>query len=133
MAQAGSQGHPGSRIVGRRSAAYAAFCSAGECTPETAVTGCIRMQIELDREQKELIERAVASGRLRRPEEAIQEALALWIERERRREEILTAIDEAERSVIRGESIPLTELSIRELAEDVKRRGRARSRAAPLK
>ena len=91
------------------------------------------MQIELDREQQELIERAIASGRLRRPEDAIHEALVLWIERERRREEILTAIDEAEASIGRGEGIPITERSIRELAEDVKRRGRARSRAATSK
>jgi Arc/MetJ-type ribon-helix-helix transcriptional regulator len=91
------------------------------------------MQIELDREQQELIERAVAGGRLQRPEDAIREALALWIERERRREEILAAIDEAERSVARGEGIAISEPSIRELAEDVKRRGRARSRAAASK
>jgi Arc/MetJ-type ribon-helix-helix transcriptional regulator len=91
------------------------------------------MQIELDREQQELIERAVAGGRLRRPEDAIREALALWIERERRREEILAAIDEAERSVARGEGILISEPSTRELAEDVKRRGRARSRAAASK
>jgi Arc/MetJ-type ribon-helix-helix transcriptional regulator len=91
------------------------------------------MQIELDREQQELIERAVAGGRLRRPEDAIREALALWIERERGREEILAAIDEAEGSVARGEGIPIGKPSIRELAEDVKRRGRARSRAAASK
>jgi Arc/MetJ-type ribon-helix-helix transcriptional regulator len=91
------------------------------------------MQIELDREQQELIERAIAGGRLRRPEDAVREALVLWIERERRREEILAAVDEAEASVRRGEGIPITEQSIRELAEDVKRRGRARSRAATSK
>jgi len=85
------------------------------------------MQIDLDREQRELIERAVADGRLRRPEDAIREALALWIERERRREEILAAIDEAERSLLCEEAIPMTGQSLRELAEDVKRRGRARA------
>ena len=89
------------------------------------------MQIELDREQQELIERAIAGGRLRRPEDAVREALVLWIER--RREEILAAVDEAEASVSRGEGTPVTEQSIRELAEDVKRRGRARSRAATSK
>jgi Arc/MetJ-type ribon-helix-helix transcriptional regulator len=85
------------------------------------------MQVELDREQQELINRAVAAGRLRRPEDAVQEALRLWVERERRREEILAAIDEAELSVARGESIEITETSIRELAADVKRQGRARA------
>ena len=59
----------------------------------------------------------------------MQEALALWVERERRREEILAAIDEAEASLVRGEGVIITKSSMRELAEDVKRRGRARLRA----
>jgi Arc/MetJ-type ribon-helix-helix transcriptional regulator len=86
-----------------------------------------RKLCDLDREQLELIERAVADGRLRRPEDAVREALALWIERERRRDEILAAIDDAERSLLSEDAIPVTEKSLRELAEDVKRRGRARA------
>jgi hypothetical protein len=39
---------------------------------------------------------------------------------------ILAAVDEAEASVACGEGIVVTEASMRELAEDVKRRGRAR-------
>jgi hypothetical protein len=46
-------------------------------------------------------------------------------ERERRREEILGAIDEAEASLAQGEDIIITRFSMRELAEDVKHRGRA--------
>jgi hypothetical protein len=38
----------------------------------------------------------------------------------------LGAIDEAEASLARGEDIVITKFSMRELAEDVKHRGRAR-------
>jgi hypothetical protein len=58
--------------------------------------------------------------------EAVKEALSLWEERERRRVEILSAVDEAEASVARGEGLPVTQQSMGELAADVKRRGRAR-------
>jgi len=56
----------------------------------------------------------------------VQEALSLWEERERRRLEILAAVDEAEASLARGEGHVITQESMRELAEEVKRRGRAR-------
>jgi hypothetical protein len=36
-------------------------------------------------EQTELIRKALESLRLQRPEDAVQEALTLWVERERRR------------------------------------------------
>jgi Arc/MetJ-type ribon-helix-helix transcriptional regulator len=87
------------------------------------------VQVELTIEQQEFVRRAVASGRVRDAEGAVQEALALWVERERRREDILAAIDEAEVSLARGEGLVITRSSMRELAEDVKRRGRARLRA----
>jgi Arc/MetJ-type ribon-helix-helix transcriptional regulator len=84
------------------------------------------MQIELTSEQQEFIRRAIETGRVKRTEEAVQQALELWVERERTREEILTAIDEAEASLGRGAGIIITKESMTELAEDVKRRGRAR-------
>jgi len=87
------------------------------------------VEVELSIEQQEFVRRAVASGRVRDAEGAVREALTLWIERERRREEILAAIDEAEASLARGEGLVITKSSMRELAEDVKRRGRARLRA----
>jgi hypothetical protein len=52
--------------------------------------------------------------------------LELTKERERRRQKILGAIDEAEASLARGEEIIITKFSMRGLAEDVKHRGRAR-------
>jgi hypothetical protein len=63
---------------------------------------------------------------LRREEDALKEALSLWEERERTRAEILAAVDEAEASLARGEGRVVTQESMRELAEEVKRRGRAR-------
>jgi len=87
------------------------------------------MQIELNPEQREFIRRAVASGRLRRAEDAVQEALLLWMDRERRRDDILAAIDEAEESLNQAEAIPINQGSMRELAGDVKSHGRMRARA----
>jgi Arc/MetJ-type ribon-helix-helix transcriptional regulator len=54
-----------------------------------------RVQLQLTKEQQEFIRRAIQSGRIQSAEAAVKEALALWVERERRREEILVAIDEA--------------------------------------
>ena len=56
----------------------------------------------------------------------MQEALALWEERERTRVEILAAVDIAEASLARGEGRVITQESMCELAEQVKQRGRAR-------
>ena len=83
------------------------------------------MQIDLTPEQQEFVRRAVDSGRFERAEDAVQAAIAQWVERERRRTEILAAVDIAKASVDSGEGIDITEHSMRALAEDVKRRGRA--------
>jgi Arc/MetJ-type ribon-helix-helix transcriptional regulator len=84
------------------------------------------MQIHLTPEQSDFIRRAIDTGRLKGAEEAVQQALALWIERERRRDEILTVVDAAEASLARGEGRIMTKEAMRELAEDVNRRGRER-------
>ena len=84
------------------------------------------MQVALTPEQQDFIRRAVESGRFERAEDAVQEAMGFWVERERRRAEILAAVDAAQASIDRGEGIEITQQSMRELAEDVKRRGRAR-------
>jgi putative addiction module CopG family antidote len=84
------------------------------------------MEVQLTPDQKAFVRQAIESGRLRREEDALKEALSLWEERERRRLEILAAVDEAEASLARGEGRPVTQESMRELAESVKQRGRAR-------
>jgi len=63
------------------------------------------MRIDLSPEQQDFVRRAVDSGRFKRAEEAVQEALGLWVERERRRAEILAAVDAAQASIDRGEGI----------------------------
>ena len=82
------------------------------------------MQIDLTPEQQDFVRQAVASGRFERPEDAVKAAITLWIERERRRSEILAAVDIAKSSIDRGEGTEITRESMRALAEDVKRRGR---------
>ena len=84
------------------------------------------MEVQLTSDQKAFVRQAIESGRLRREEDAVKEALSLWEERERARAEILAAVDGAEDSLTRGEGGAITQQSMRELAEEVKRRGRAR-------
>ena len=84
------------------------------------------MEVHLTPDQKAFVRQAIESGRLLREEDAVKEALSLWEERERTRAEILVAVDEAEASLARGDGRIITQESMRELAEDVKRRGRAR-------
>ena len=84
------------------------------------------MNVELTADQRAFVQRAIESGRFSREEDAVQEALALWEERERRRLEILAMVDEAEASLARGEGREITEESMKALAEEIKQRGRRR-------
>ena len=84
------------------------------------------MEVQLTPDQRAFVRQAIESGRLLREEDAVKEVLVLWEERERTRAEILAAVDEAEASLARGEGRVITQESMRELAEEVKRRGRAR-------
>jgi putative addiction module CopG family antidote len=84
------------------------------------------MQIDLTPEQQDFVRQAVESGRFARAEDAVQAALALWVERERRRAEILAAVDAARAAIRRGEGVDITAESMRALADGVKQRGRAR-------
>ena len=85
------------------------------------------MEVQLTPDQRAFIRQAIETGRLDREEDAVKEALLLWEERERRRLEILAAVDEAEASLVRGEGRSVTILEeTRQLVEEVKRRGMAR-------
>ena len=84
------------------------------------------MNVELTPDQRSFVQRAIESGRFSREEEAVREALALWEDRERRRLEILAALDEADASLARGEGREITEESMQALAEEIKQRGRQR-------
>jgi Arc/MetJ-type ribon-helix-helix transcriptional regulator len=84
------------------------------------------MDVELTSDQKAFVRRAIESGRLHTEEDAVQEALALWEERERQRAEFLLTLDDARASLARGEGRVITQESIRQLVEEAKERGRAR-------
>jgi Arc/MetJ-type ribon-helix-helix transcriptional regulator len=84
------------------------------------------MENQLTADQKAFARRAVETGRLHSEEEAVQEALALWEERERGRVELLATLDDARASLARGEGRVVTRESMRELAAEVRDRGRAR-------
>ena len=87
------------------------------------------MNVELTPDQRAFVQRAIESGRFTREEEAIEEALALWERRERRRLEIVAMVDEADVSLARGEGIEITEESMKSLAEESKLRLRRRIEA----
>lgn len=84
------------------------------------------MDVQLTPDQRAFVRDAIASGRLRREEDAIREALALWEQRERARAQILAAVDAAEASLARGAGRVITQDAMRELADEVKQRGRQR-------
>ncbi len=83
------------------------------------------MEIRPTPDQEAFIRQAIDAGRIARPEDAATQAMALWEERERRRAEILARVDEAEAALARGEGTVITPETMRTLAEDVKRTGRA--------
>jgi putative addiction module CopG family antidote len=91
------------------------------------------MEVHLTADQEAFIRDAIETGRFQRKEDAVKEALSLWEERERKRAEFLATLDEAKASIARGEGRPITEQSMRELAEEVKQRGRARLAAEQQK
>ena len=83
--------------------------------------------MRLTEDHRAFVQQALADGRYSREEEAVQEALTLWEERERRRTEILAAVDQAETSFASGEGRRIsTRQEASDLADEIKRRGIAR-------
>jgi len=60
------------------------------------------MDVRLNPDQEEFIRRAVEKGRYSKAEDVVREALAMLQERERKRSEILEAVDFAEISISRA-------------------------------
>jgi putative addiction module CopG family antidote len=90
------------------------------------------MEVQLTDDQKAFIRDGIQTGRYTREEDALQDALFLWESRERRRAEILAAIDQAEASFARGEGRKVTtRQEAEQLADDIKRRGVDRLNAEP--
>ena len=84
------------------------------------------MEVQLTSDQRAFVRHAMETGRLNSEEGAVEEALALWEERERRRMEFRATIDEARAALARGEGREITQESMRELSAAVRERGRAR-------
>jgi putative addiction module CopG family antidote len=85
------------------------------------------MELHLTPDQEAFIRQAIETGRLQRKEDAVREAMSLWEERERRRLEILVAVDQAEASLARGEGRRITTHDqVTQLIDDIKARGMAR-------
>jgi Arc/MetJ-type ribon-helix-helix transcriptional regulator len=84
------------------------------------------MEVQFTADQAAFARRAVEVGRLKSERDAIQEALALWEERERGRVAFLATLDDARSSLARGEGLEITRESMRELSAQVRERGRAR-------
>ena len=84
------------------------------------------MEVHLTPDQEAFIRQAIATGRFGRAEDAVQEALSLWEERERKRAEFLASLDDARASLARGEGRTITQQSMQDLAQEVKQRGQAR-------
>ncbi|MGH7059431.1 MAG: hypothetical protein ACREFH_03495 [Stellaceae bacterium] len=85
------------------------------------------MEIRLSPEQEARLTVLAASAR-RSTGELVQEAITLWEERENARAlaEFRASLDRAEASLSDGGGRIITRASMRDLAEDVKRRGRER-------
>src|ERR1035437_4568968 len=77
------------------------------------------MKFQLTPDQIAFVRRAMESGRLHSEEQAVQEALGLWEERERGRVAFLTTLDEARASLARGEGRAVTQESMRQLSAEV--------------
>ena len=72
-------------------------------TPDLSASTLNRMEVQLTPDQRAFVRQAIESGRLHGEEDAIQEA-----------------------SLARGEGRAITQESMRKLADEVKKRGRAR-------
>jgi len=84
------------------------------------------MDVRFSADQLAFVRLALETGRLHREEDAVAEALLMWEERERTRAEILATVDRADESLRHGQGRVITQESMRELADSVKVRGRAR-------
>lgn len=83
------------------------------------------MQFEPTADQQAFIHRAIASGRYRSADEAVQDAMARWEEDERRRIELLAAFDDAESDLSTGHYTDYTSETLPVLADELKHEARS--------
>jgi hypothetical protein len=89
------------------------------------------MEISLTFDQETYLAQ-IAARTGRSADEAVQEALAEWVDRQTALLDFRATLDEAQASIVGGEGIEITQDSMRDLAEDVKRRGLERVAAKRL-
>lgn len=87
------------------------------------------MEITLTPEQESFIRHAVESGRSGNAQEAVQQALDHWVERQRNLIDLLNALDEAEYDFANGKYTEYDDQGLLDLAEQIKREGRMRRAA----
>lgn len=90
------------------------------------------MEVRLTPEQEAKIRAAVAEGRLKQPEQALREALALWEQYEQRRVELNVLLEEAEADLEAGRYTDHEEGSSEALADELIREARALRDAGQL-
>ena len=91
------------------------------------------MQIQLSPEQSSFVELAIQEGRFRDPEEAMQQALALWVKQERVRLELLAEIEAWDNSSRREDDTVLdSEDDIAAFFAGVEQRGLAKLASTKL-
>jgi putative addiction module CopG family antidote len=83
------------------------------------------VEVRLTPEQEAMIQRAVAEGRLARPEEALQKALVLWEEYEQRRAELNAMLEEVEASIEAGRYTDYDDETTKTLADELISEARA--------
>jgi putative addiction module CopG family antidote len=82
------------------------------------------MEVHLSPDQEAFIRQAIDAGRVHSGEDAVREAMLLWEERERRRMEILVAVEQAEASLARGEGQTInSQIELEAFGKDIARRG----------
>jgi Arc/MetJ-type ribon-helix-helix transcriptional regulator len=84
------------------------------------------MEIKLTPDQQDFIENCVASERCSSAEDAVQNAVAVWIEIERDRSELIALLQEGEADIAAGRYTEYDEDGLRELCDQIKREGRQR-------
>ena len=91
------------------------------------------MQIELTPEQDDIVRHAIEAGRIARPEDAVAQAMADWVEMERERIAFIASISEADASIARGEGILIdTDEELDSFFDDIKDGYRAEPSATPV-
>lgn len=88
------------------------------------------MEIELTPEQSDFVRMGIEKGRYRDPADAVGNALDQWVERERQRIELLTAIEAGVDSQEQDDIVLDSQEDIDAFFEDIKQRGRTRLAAA---